>query len=110
MRCYNCHIPLTHEFLQILLCDLRCGPTQLPHGSEGNERRHTVSSTTPSYFLDLFLYLSFFSAIGKEVGRWWEIVRKDVGCVGATTSFIALWCNNRGGKVTGLCRHGKKAQ
>jgi hypothetical protein len=39
-------------------------------------------------FSDLFLYLSFFLAIGKEEGRWWEIVREDVGCVGSTASFI----------------------
>jgi hypothetical protein len=26
------------------------------------------------FFLNLFLYLSFFSAVGKEVGRWWEIM------------------------------------
>jgi hypothetical protein len=30
-------------------------------------------------FLDLFLYLSFFSVVGKEVGRLWEIVREDIG-------------------------------
>jgi hypothetical protein len=40
-------------------------------------------------FLDLFLYLSFFLAIGKEMGRWWEIVQEDIGCAGATASFIA---------------------
>jgi hypothetical protein len=60
-------------------------------------------------FLDLFLYLSFFSAIGKEAGRRWEIVREDVSCEGVTTSFIALWCSNLGGKVVGLHRHRKKA-
>jgi hypothetical protein len=52
--------PLTHKILQLLLCDLRRGPTQLRHGSEGKERRHPISSTTPSGFLNLFLYLSFF--------------------------------------------------
>jgi hypothetical protein len=36
----------------------------------------------------------------------WE----DVGCAGATTSFVAPWCNNRGGKAAGLRRRGKKAQ
>jgi hypothetical protein len=68
------HIPLTHKVLQVLLHDLRHGPTQLHHGSEGKERQHPVSSTTPSYFLDLFFYLSFFSAVGKEEERWWEIM------------------------------------
>jgi hypothetical protein len=58
----------------------------------------------------LFLYLPFFSAIGKGAGRQWEIVWEDVGCVGATASFIAPWCNNRGGKAAGLCRCGKKVQ
>jgi hypothetical protein len=29
-----------------------------------------------------------FSVVGKEAGRRWEIVREDVGCVGATTNFI----------------------
>jgi hypothetical protein len=67
-------------------------------------------TTTPSYFLDLVLYLSFFSAVVKEVGRWWEIVQEDVGCTGATASFIAPQCSNLGGKVTGLHTHGKKAQ
>jgi hypothetical protein len=28
----------------------------------------------PLLFLDLFLYLSFFSALGKKAGRWWEIM------------------------------------
>jgi hypothetical protein len=74
------------------------------------ERRHPVSSITPSCFLDLFPYLSFFSAIGKEAGRQWEIMWEEVGCIGVTTSFIALRCNNRGGKVAGLHRRGKKAQ
>jgi hypothetical protein len=50
----------------MLLHDVRRGPTWLHHGSKGKERRHPVSSTTPSWFLDLFLYLFFFSAIGKE--------------------------------------------
>jgi hypothetical protein len=30
-------------------------------------------------------------------------------CVGATASFIAPWCNNRGGKAAGLRKRGKKA-
>jgi hypothetical protein len=29
-------------------------------------------------------------------------VREDVGCVGVTASFIAMRCNNRGGKAAGL--------
>jgi hypothetical protein len=45
-----------------------------------------------------------FSAIRKETGRQWEIVWEDVGCVGATASFIAPWCNNQGGKAAGLHR------
>jgi hypothetical protein len=52
----------------------------------------------------------FFSVTGKEVGRRWEIMQEDVGCIGATASFIALWCTNRGGKVAGLHRRGKKVQ
>jgi hypothetical protein len=31
---------------------------------------------------------------GKRMGRRWEIMWEDVGCVGVTASFIALWCNN----------------
>jgi hypothetical protein len=52
----------------MLLRDLRCDPTKLCHGLEGKERQHPISPTT-LLFLDLFLYLSFFSAIRKEVGR-----------------------------------------
>jgi hypothetical protein len=33
-----CHIPLTHEVLQVLLHDLRHGPTRLRHESKGKER------------------------------------------------------------------------
>jgi hypothetical protein len=47
-----------------------------------------VSSTTPFYFPDLFLYLPFFGVIGKVAGRRWEIVWEDVGCAGVTASFI----------------------
>jgi hypothetical protein len=68
-KLHHRHIPLTHKVLQVLLHDLLRGPTQLRHGSEGKERQHPVSSITHFYFLDLFLYLSFISAIGKEVGR-----------------------------------------
>jgi hypothetical protein len=71
--------------------------------------QHLVGSTTPFYFLDLFLYLSFFLAVGKEAGRWWEITRKDIGCAGATTSFIAPRCSNQRGKEVGLRRRGEKA-
>jgi hypothetical protein len=46
-------------------------------------------------FSDLFLYLPFFSAIGKEARRRWEIVKEYVGCAGANASFIAARCNNR---------------
>jgi hypothetical protein len=74
------HIPLTHKVLQVLLRDLQCSSTQLCHGSEGKERQHPVSQQLP-LFLDLFLYLSFFNRVGKEVGRQWEIMREDVGCV-----------------------------
>jgi hypothetical protein len=35
-------------------------------------------------------------------------LRVDVGCVGATASFIAPRCNKQGGKAAGLCRCGKK--
>jgi hypothetical protein len=61
-----------------------------------------------SYFLDTFLYLSFFSAIGMEAGIRLEIVREDIGCTGVTTYFIALWCSNLGGKAAGLCMCCKK--
>jgi hypothetical protein len=37
-------------------------------------------------------------------------MREDVGCAGATTSFIAPRCNNRGGKTAGLHKCGEKAQ
>jgi hypothetical protein len=53
---------------------------------------------------------SFFLAIGKEAGRRWEIMWKDVGYAGATASFIAPRCNDRGGKAAGLYRSSKKAQ
>jgi hypothetical protein len=101
---HRCHIPQTHKVLQVLLRDHRCGLTQPRHGTEGKEGQCPVSSTTPSYFS------SFFSAVGKEAEGQWEIMRKDIGCIGATASFIAPRCNNRGGKAIGLCRHGKKAQ
>jgi hypothetical protein len=53
-------------------------------------RRGNPSKVNDSpYFLDLFLYLSFFSVVGKEAGRRWEIMQEDVGCVGAIASFIA---------------------
>jgi hypothetical protein len=41
-------------------------------GSRGNTRKLVNSPL----FLDLFRYLSFFPAIGKEAGRRWEIVRE----------------------------------
>jgi hypothetical protein len=63
-----------------------------------------------SISLDPFLYLSFFSAVGKEAGRWWEIMWEDVGCAGPTTIFITLLSSNRGGKMAGLHRRGKKPQ
>jgi hypothetical protein len=83
--------------------------TQLYHGSEGKERQHPVSSINLSCFLDMFLYLSFFSrregggeTVGDRAG--------DVGCAGAIVSFIAPCCNNRGGEATRLYRSYKKAQ
>jgi hypothetical protein len=63
---------------------------------------------SPFYFLDLFLCLSFSSAIGKEAGRWLEIMQENVGCAGATARFIATWYSNQGGKAARLWRHGKK--
>jgi hypothetical protein len=76
-----------------------------PMDQKGRRDWHPLSSTTPSYFLDLFLSLSFSWVLGKEAGRQWEIVREDVGCAGAIASFIAPWCSNRGGKATrrGTC-------
>jgi hypothetical protein len=58
----------------------------------------------------MFLYLSFFSAAGKEIRRQWEIVQEDVGCTGATTSFITPWCSEeakRLGSVGVVKRHSK---
>jgi hypothetical protein len=97
-------------FLQVLLHDLQHGPTGLCHGSTGKEKQHPISSTTPSYFLDLFLYLSFFLAVGKEAGRRWEVMWEDEACGGAATSFIAPWCNNQGGEAAGLHKLYKKVQ
>jgi hypothetical protein len=38
------------------------------------------------FLSDLFLYFpSFFSTTGKEVEEWWDIMREEVGCAGATT-------------------------
>jgi hypothetical protein len=93
----------------VLWCDLQRGPTRLYHGTQGKERRPPVSSTTSSCsFRSVSLFPLFFSAIGKEVGRWWDIVREVVGCTGAITRFIAPRCNNRGGKVAGLRKHSKR--
>jgi hypothetical protein len=44
-------------------------PTQLHDGLEGKLRQHLVSSTNPSYFLDLFLYLSFFFSRSEGGGE-----------------------------------------
>jgi hypothetical protein len=49
------------------------------------------------------MYLSFFLAVGKEAGRWWEIVQEDVGGAGATTSFVDPRSNNQGDKAARLC-------
>jgi hypothetical protein len=62
------------------------------------------------FFRYVSLFSSFFLAIGKggggtvgdPAGRC-ELSRSD------HTRFIALWCNNRGGKAARLRRHGKKA-
>jgi hypothetical protein len=68
------------------LCDLRIR----------REGEATPSKLNNSLlFLDMFLYLSFFLAVGKEAGKQWDIVWEDVGCTGATTIFIAPWCSNR---------------
>jgi hypothetical protein len=37
------------------------------------------------FFRSISLFSSFFLAVGKEVAEWWEIIREDVGCAGATT-------------------------
>jgi hypothetical protein len=37
-------------------------------------------------------------------------MQEDVGYAGVTTSVIAPRCNNKGGKVAGLHRRGKKDQ
>jgi hypothetical protein len=61
-------MPLTYEILQVLLRDLRRGPTQLRHGTEGKERLLLVSSTTLSCFSDLFLYSLFLFSRRKRGG------------------------------------------
>jgi hypothetical protein len=38
------------------------------------DQKGTRNLNNSLLFLDLFLYLSFFSAVGKEARRWWEIV------------------------------------
>jgi hypothetical protein len=75
------------------------------------ERKMTPSKLNNSFlFFQICFSISFsFSVIGKEAEGWWEIVLEDIGGVGVTASFIAPWCNNRGGKAAGLRRHGKKA-
>jgi hypothetical protein len=74
----------------VLLRDPRCGPSQPYHGIEGKKGQ--------------------CPPIGKEVEGRWEIVREDVGGVGATASFIVPRCNNQGDKEARLYKHGKKAQ
>jgi hypothetical protein len=46
--------------------------------SEGSSRG---SRSPPPHQMMMAGALSLFLAIGKEAGRWWEIVREDVGCV-----------------------------
>jgi hypothetical protein len=66
-------------------------------------------NNSPPPFLDLFLYLSFQPY--REGGG--EMVGDHVrGCrlrIGATASFIAPRCSNRG-KAAGSCMHCKKVQ
>jgi hypothetical protein len=40
------------------------------------------------FFRYVSLFSSFFSLIGKEVEEWWEIMREDIGCTGATMSAL----------------------
>jgi hypothetical protein len=60
-------------------------------------------------FQNCFSIPSFFSEVEKEAEGRWDIVWEDVGCVGATTSFIAPRCNNRESKAAGLRMCGKRA-
>jgi hypothetical protein len=60
------------------------------------ERETTLRKLNNSllFFRSVSPFPSFFLAIGKEAEGWWEIMREDVGCAGATASFIAMRCNN----------------
>jgi hypothetical protein len=72
----------------------RANPT-LPWNRRERETTLHKLNKLPLVFPDLILCsFFFFSIIGKEVERWWEITQKDVGRTGATTSFIAPWWNN----------------
>jgi hypothetical protein len=86
---------------------MQANPT-LPWNRRGEMTPHKLNNSL--FFGICFSISYFFLAIGKEAERRWKIVQEDFGCVGATTSFIASWCNNRGSKVAGLHRHGKKKQ
>jgi hypothetical protein len=83
------HIPLSHEVLQALLLDLRRGPAQLRHGSEGKERQ-PCNLNSPLLFLDLFLYLSFFFSHREGGGeKMGDHAREGRLHVGVIASFIA---------------------
>jgi hypothetical protein len=71
----------------VLVCDLRHGPTQLCHG---------IRSSTPRKLSNYLLFLqtrfsifSFFSAVGKGMEEWWDIMREDLDYAGVMTRFIA---------------------
>jgi hypothetical protein len=44
-------------------------------------RKHNNSLLFLHIYFSIFF---FFSAVGKEVEKWWEIVWEDVGCAGLT--------------------------
>jgi hypothetical protein len=88
---------------------LRHGPTRLCH--ETRKERKTTLCKLNSYLIFFkicfSIFLSFFSAVGKDVQEQRDIMWEDVGSAGAIDCFIAPWCNNRGGKAAGLHRHSK---
>jgi hypothetical protein len=51
------------------------------------ERQPLVSTATLSSSFPICFpwFFSLFSAVGKEVEEWWDIMREDVGCEGVTT-------------------------
>jgi hypothetical protein len=78
-KLHHCHIPLTHEVLQVLPCDLWHGPTRLHH--ETSNGRRTTDCMLNNYLLLFKICFSIFSlflfscreggrgTVGYRVGR-----------------------------------------